>query len=761
MPSSSICQELYNRERGINAALQGLNPKSPQFDTVAARMTDALNKLRSDASLLDDPAEQSLLKERTKIIEKKLIEARIPKELDTLASDLKTIELVPENQAALALDLHQKIQQLINHKAPMLSPDQRQRLAEMQKRAMDLVPEAPEDRRIRLARSFGLARGVRPLLRGMRDSLRELVLLEKDAKSLFIDFRQSHKEEGTALTKRIWTKGGQLPVDHFGSKVLRGDTVNKMRTRDIVDVIDDQLAYFPAGRNLRRAYEQEAEQLVRDGFQPSLNAAKAFIRSVADEQIADLDPKKLAKGIQLTSSYASQVKKDVVSDQAKEELKSLAEGVRKLISSIEKAEKGIKAAQDSIKAKRKEAARLQKEFNDTYPAGRPADREDRYEYDRAEDALNDATDALSKRVRAQQRAIVELRADIVELTAKRDDKAAKFEQLRTDLFPNVHPNAEQKLKNLRRSIIQQRIFLFDIYDKLKAIDPALFRMLVGYLEKEIATTYPTEFVLKGIVFSDPRSVITALNRMIDSFDHAEGYQPFPLLPDALVSHLGQFLTAPDMYFMRKADTRCASGLLTDFYLLPLRENIDRGMRTLTPLPITRELREAFFVGLIFRIGGHTSTEEIYTEIAKNPLLSLSRGIEVNSNAELDRLVSLIAPMNGGALIIESKSLRRISDRLGELQGLRNLTILCDRLQELPPSLGLLSKLHHLYIQFPYLNHSPDRPLPSSYRNLTELDSVDINFGAHRIHNFEDFLHALPPAEAAASSANNSPSNTED
>ncbi len=200
--------------------------------------------------------------------------------------------------------------------------------------------------------------------------------------------------------------------------------------------------------NLRRAYEQEAEALVRDGFQPNLNAAKAFVRSVAAEQIADLDPKKLAKRIQFmsTGSYSSQVKKGVVEAQAKE-FRSLAEGVRKLNSSIEKAEKGIKAAHDSIKAKGKEATRLQKEFNDTYPAGRPADKEDRAEFNTAEDALNDAADALSKRVRAKQRLIVELQADVVELTAKRDEKAAKFETLRKDLFPKVHAKAGQDKKH--------------------------------------------------------------------------------------------------------------------------------------------------------------------------------------------------------------------------------------------------------------------------------------------------------------------------
>ncbi len=547
MPSLTTCQELYNRERGLNAALQGLNPKSPQFDTVAARMTDALNKLRTDVSLLDDPAEQSLLKERTKIIESRLVEARIPKEIDALASDLKTIEATPENQATRALGLHQKIQQLINHKTPMLSPDQRQRLAEMQKRAMDLVPEAPEDRRIRLTRSFALASGVRPFLRGMRDALRELVLLEKDAKSLFIKFRKSHEKQGTALTKSMWTvvQPQKKPIDHFGSKVLRGDDFYKMPTKDILYVIDYHLAHFPAGKDVER----------------------------------------------------------------------------------------------------------------------------------------------------------------------------------------------QKLQNLRQAISDQRDFLRDACRQLTAIDPAIFDMLEGYRKED---GYQ---LITGDLFCDPRILIAILNRMIDSLDHAEGYQPFPLLPDHLVSHLGQFLKLQDVYAMRKADTRCASGLLTDFYLLPHRENIDRKLGAMTSLPLTRELREVFAVDF-FR-ENCALTEKNLAEMEEHPMIP--RGFEVRSNAELDRFVSLFAPMNGGTLYIASPTLTRVSSRLGELRGLRRLLIQCTSLQELPPSVGLLSKLQYLYIWFPTLEARG--PLPKSYRNLTELETASIRFG---IEDIEQFRAALPPAEAAAS-----------
>ncbi len=566
MLSISTAQDLSNRERGLRAALQGLNPKDPQFDTIAARMTDAFNRLRTDVASFDDPTEQMMLKGRLKTIEEGLIHVRISKDLDIFATDLQTIEGSPENQESRAVSLLARIHHFINHKAHLLSPDQRQQLAETEKRADDLVPESPEARKARLTRSYANARGLRAVLRKMRDSFRKLTLLERDAKSLFIEYRKTHEKRGMALTKGIWeaARRKNKKFEHFGSKVMHGDSQVKMPTKDILAVIDHQLKSFPAGKNKEK----------------------------------------------------------------------------------------------------------------------------------------------------------------------------------------------QKLQNLRQAILDQRAFLRASYDQLRALDPEFTDMLVGYVREEIEPRkagYRTEAVLTGEIFSDPRVIIAALNRMIESLSHAKGHCPFPLLTDSLICHLGQFLETETVRHMRNTDTRFNSGILMRFSLDPLRAVLDKKIQTLTPLPITREVRELFFIRSLFR-GCCTIGKDYFLEtIAKDPSASFS--LYVCSNQELNSLVSAFAPMNGGGLMIVSPNLTRISDRLGQLRGLHSLDIQCENLEEFPPSIGQLTELRSLRIGYiPKIIKKPFQlfHFPSSYENLLKLRAVHID---DTIDTFTHFRILIDPSDAEVSDVN--------
>ncbi len=239
-------QDLHARVESLGDSLDRLNPQNPRFALISRSMRQTAHQLRESALGLGTEINRIMLYSRVEAIEIELQNKtrahdegcdpeQIPQEIAAFEAALAPLLAIPPAQlqrahVQSAKTLYGKIYNFLS--LNQFSPDQFRRLKEMERRVASLIPLSPEVVQARAARADLIT---------LRNDLQNLLLLKKDAKQLYLRFMQRHKRHGEALAYELWKKAGKPKVDDFGSKVLRGDEISKMPTKDILEVLTDQI----------------------------------------------------------------------------------------------------------------------------------------------------------------------------------------------------------------------------------------------------------------------------------------------------------------------------------------------------------------------------------------------------------------------------------------------------------------------------------------------------------------------------------------